>query len=185
VNQASSSDIFNNWARSSNNPLLGGTSYSAANPHVILKNGIYYAFVDYYLWNTTLGTYSIIETLLTSTDGIHFTFIYGPTSPVLSIDAEKKLDSYCNQVGDAWVMVQPNGIYMFYDEDANVAANLTPTHASIWLAFLPNTTLPQLVSGQFGTNVSVSEFPSPILLVIGTTMLAALLTNRVKAARDR
>jgi hypothetical protein len=185
VNQASSSDLFNTWTRSSNNPLLGGTSYSAANPHVILENGIYYAFVDYYLWNATLGTYNIIETLLTSTDGVHFTFVYGPTNPVLGIDAEKKLDPYCNQVGDAWVVVQPNGIFLFYDEDANVAANLTTSHASIWLAFLPNTTLPQLASGQFGTDQSVSEFPNPILAVIVTTMLAVLLTNRVKTKRDR
>ena len=163
VNQASSPGIFNTWARSADNPLLGGSSFSAANPHVMLENGIYYAFVDYYLWNATLHTYNIIETLLTSTDGIHFTSIYGPTNPVLNIDVEKKFDPYCNQVGDAWVMVQPNGIYLFYDEDANVAANVTSTHASIWLAFLPNTTLPQLVSGQFGINASASEFPNPIL----------------------
>jgi hypothetical protein len=185
VNQASSLDIFGNWARSADNPLLGGTSYSAANPHVILENGIYYAFVDYYLWNATLGTYMIIETLLTGTDGIHFTFIYGPTNPVLNIDVEKKLDAYCNQVGDAWVIVRPNGIYLFYDEDANVPKSLTPTHASIWLAFLPNTTLPRLVSGEFGANVSVSEFPNPILAVVVTTMLAVLLTYRVKAERGR
>ncbi len=184
VNQASSQGIFNTWARSPSNPLLGGTSYSVANPHVILENGIYYAFVDYYSWNATLGTYTIIETLLTSTDGVHFASIYGPTNPLLSIDAEKKFDPYCNQVGDAWVVVQPNGIYLFYDEDANVAANLTPTHASIWLAFLPNTTLPQLVSGQFGTNVSVSEFPNPIVAVI-VTMLAVLLTYRVKVKCGR
>ena len=83
-------------------------------------------------------------------------------------------------------MVQSNGIYMFYDEDANVAANLTPTHASIWLAFLPNTTMPQLASGQFGTNVSesVSEFPSPVLLMIGTTMLAVFVLNRLKPEQD-
>jgi len=187
VNRASSPDVFDNWARSPNNPLLGGALISIANPHVILENGIFYAFVDYYLWNTTLGTYTIIETLLTSTDGIHFTFVYGPTNPVLSIDAEKKLDSYCNQVGDAWVMVQPNGIYIFYDEDANVAANLTATHASIWLAFLPNTTLPQLAAGQFGTNQSepVAEFPSPILVVIGTTMLAVFIMIRIKPEQDR
>jgi len=163
VNGASSNDGINNWMRSSSNPLLGGVeqAYSAANPNVVYQNGVYYAFVDYYVPDP----WYIVETLATSTDRTNFTFNYGPTNPVLSIDVEKKVDPYCNQVGDAWAMSRPEGIYLFYDEDANLAANVS--HASIWLAFLPNTTLEQLASGQFGANTSsVSEGLTPITLGI-------------------
>jgi hypothetical protein len=154
VNEASSPDGINDWVRSSRNPLLGWIyagdaasiirAYSAANPNVVYQNGVFYAFVNYYIANTYF-----IETLATSTDGIQFTYSYGPSNPVLSIDVEKKTDTHCNQVGDAWAVPRPDGLYLFYDEDANVPANVTQLFASIWLAVLPYTTLSQLASGQF------------------------------------
>ena len=159
VNEANSADGIHNWSRASSNPLLGGVFYAAANPNVIYQNGTYYLFFDYYVSANIYAqkpTNYIVESLATSSDGIHFTYIYTPSTPLLSIDSEKNFDPYCNQVGDAWVMVHPNGIYLFYDEDANVAANFTQTHASIWLAFLPYTTLAQLAAGQFG-NPSYSQ----------------------------
>jgi len=183
MNEASSPDGIHDWIRASSNPILGGWNGSegtaAANPNVVFQNGVYYAFVNYYIANTYF-----VETLATSPNGIKFNFIFGPTNPVLSIDVEKKLDPYCNQVGDAWVMVQPNGIYLFYDEDANVAANLTSTHASIWSAFLPNTTLTQLVTQQFGTNTFQGTDPEVSSTTIVTTSTIDSLSASVHKLRS-
>jgi hypothetical protein len=197
VIEATSDDGINSWVRAPGNPILGGivNGYAAANPNVIYQNGVYYAFIDvtYYI-----GATYIVETLATSTDGLNFTYAYVPSRPVLGIDVEKEADPQCNQVGDAWVVVRPNGIYLFYDEDANVAGS-TITHASIWLAFLPNTTLAQLAAGQFGANTSqettttfsnqktsVPEFPSTILVIsLGTSSVFVTLHSLTGRRRRR
>ncbi len=147
ANQAKSPDGIHNWTRSPNNPLVGGLFDSVANPNVVIGNGVYYAVLDYY--GPSIAGYTsdnITEALATSVDGVHFSYVYGPREPLLSIDVERKLDAYCNQVGDGWIVERSSGIYLFYDEDANVAADVP--HASIWLAYLPGTTLAQLANGR-------------------------------------
>ena len=188
MNEATTPDGINSWTRSPSNPLLGGIGatsvYSAANPNVLYRNDVYYAFVNYYIENTYF-----VETLATSPDGIHFTFNYGPTNPVLSIDAERTANPYCNQVGDAWALPRPDGLYLYYDADANVPANDTQSHASIWLAVLPNTTLTQLAAGQFGTSgaqENVPEFQTRMPIAIFTiAIMFALFQNRLSYRRRK
>jgi len=158
---ASSPDGIHNWVRMPSNPLVGGIA-EFANPNVVYQNGVYYAFIDVY----DSAIYIILET---STNG--FSFSSPVYDPLLIMDVEKKSDPNCDQVGDAWVIVRSEGIYLFYDEDANAVGNFP--HASIWLALLPNTTLAQLVAGQFGANISqadtttnVSEGLTPLTLYV-------------------
>ncbi len=159
---ATTPDGIHNWTRMPSNPLIGNLdSGQFANPNVLYQNGVFYAFTDFY-------SGGIYETLETSANGIHFT---NPIiDPLLVPDVELKFDPHCNQVGDAWVITRSQGIYLFYDEDANVAIGSTKSYASIWLAFLPDTTLAQLAAKHF-TNV-VPEFQ--ITLVIETATFASL-----------
>jgi hypothetical protein len=170
---ATTPDGIHSWARLPSNPLIGNLdSGDFANPNVIYQNGVFYAFTDFY-------SNIIYETLETSVNGINFT--HPIIDPLLYPDVELKFDPHCNQVGDAWVITRPQGIYLFYDEDANAVGNFT--HASIWLAVLPNTTLAELAAGQF--TKAIPEFHTTLGIEVATFASLFVLAQRFRVRKKK
>jgi len=168
---ATTPDGIHDWVRLPSNPLIGNLdSGDFANPNVLYQNGVFYAFTDFY-------SNIIYETLETSANGINFTRPI--IDPLLYPDVELKFDPHCNQVGDAWVITRPQGIYLFYDADANAVGNFT--HASIWLAVLPNTTLAELAAGQFMK--AVPEFQATLGIETATFISLFVLAQRFPASK--
>ncbi|MGA2790063.1 MAG: hypothetical protein ABSF00_04755 [Candidatus Bathyarchaeia archaeon] len=129
---ASSPDGIHNWVRNSVNPVLGGRAqgFKVGNQDVIYDNGVYYMF-----WNDYSQPVLQIA-LSTSADGVHWTQVYWKTNPLIARTVER-----FNQIGDQEVVVRSDGIYVFYA----ATSNGNPGYSEIWLAYLPNTTLPELV----------------------------------------
>lgn len=137
---ASSPDGIHNWKLVQNAPVFGGpqAGFVCANQDVLLQDGVFYMFCNEYppeapAPDIVLGT---------SNDGVHFIKTeWFDRTPLIPINVETQAYPAADQIGDQEVVVVPDGIYVYYSAVLN-----SGRLAVIWLAKLPNATLPSLLS---------------------------------------